>query len=262
MDNTKPKPTYAAPALEKAFEILELLADYPQGALVSEMAARLKRSVGELFRIVVVMEQLGYLQRSSTTDRYTVSYKILDLAYRATPAQNLLRLLLPEMRLLAGLTDQSCHCVVPNDGHGLVIAREESPGVRGFALRVGAAIDMLRSCSGHVILAFSEAHRAEQIILAAEKKTGVECDREALLSQLATVRKRGYDSRKSPITYGVTDISFPILGFDGKIAAALTIPFLALIDGSQKVTLHDATEMLRLTATRISMMAGHRPVSE
>ena len=42
-----------------ASEVVELLADYPDGALVSEMAASLGRSVGELFRIVIVMERLG-----------------------------------------------------------------------------------------------------------------------------------------------------------------------------------------------------------
>ncbi|MFS0773279.1 IclR family transcriptional regulator [Sphingomonas sp. 1P08PE] len=150
--------TYAAPALDKAFEILNLLASFPQGALVKEMSAALGRSVGELFRIVVVMEQAGYLQRSPITDRYTVSFKILELAFRATPAQDIVDAARPEMQRLARETEQSCHLVVANGAHGLVIAREENPGMRGFAVRLGATIDMIRSCSGQVLLAFSPVH--------------------------------------------------------------------------------------------------------
>ncbi len=77
------KGVYAAPALEKAFEIIELLAEHPEGALVSEMAAGLGRSVGELFRVVIVLERLGYLRKSAVSDRYTVTYRLLELAYRA-----------------------------------------------------------------------------------------------------------------------------------------------------------------------------------
>ncbi|MGJ3629644.1 hypothetical protein AB5I41_27565 [Sphingomonas sp. MMS24-JH45] len=36
---------------------------------------------------------------------------------------------------------------------------EENPGTRGFALRLGAQIDMIQSCSGQVILAFFRRRR-------------------------------------------------------------------------------------------------------
>ena len=56
-------------------------------------------------------------------------------------------------------------------------------------------------------------------------------------------------------TAGVTDISYPVFGFDGQIAAALTIPFLVMIDGSQR----DADTIraaLAQAATRLSQGLG------
>lgn len=259
MARTPLKGAYAAPAIEKAFEVIELLARRPGGALISEMAIDLGRSVGELFRIVVVMEQLGYLRKSETTDRYTVAYKLLDLAFRATPSQDLVRAALPEMQALVLEAGQSCHLVVAAGGSGMVVAREEQPGPRGFALKVGARIDMLRSCSGQVLLAFSSPQRAERIVEAAEAEQGQAIDRVWLAERLAAVRAAGFDARQSPITHGVTDISFPVFGFDGAIAAALTIPFLELIDGSQKVRLEEARAMLRTATARISDRLGHQP---
>lgn len=253
------KTTYAAPAIEKAFEVLELLVRWPEGALVSEMASDLGRSVGELFRIVVVMEQLGYLKKSQTTDRYTVTYKLLDLAFRATPSQDIVRAALPEMQVLAIEAGQSCHLVVPAGGSGMVVAREEQPGTRGFALKVGARIDIVRSCSGQVILAFSNDQHSEQIVRAAESERGVEIDRAWLAKRKAVIRAAGYDVRKSPITHGVTDISFPIFGFDREIVAALTIPFLELIDGSQKVHMDAACDLLRAATARVSDRLGYQP---
>ena len=252
------KGTYAAPAIEKAFEIIELLADHPEGALVSEMAVLLDRSVGELFRIVIVLEQLGYLRKSLRTDRYTVTYKLLDMAYRATPAQDLVRAAMPEMQGLVLEAGQSCHLVVPNGAQGLVIASEQQPGARGFSVRVGARIDIIKSCSGQVLLAFSDLQRAQQIIAAAEEEQGAPVDRVWLDGRLSAIRARGHDNRQSPITLGVTDISFPVFGFDGRVSAALTIPFLKLIDGSQKVGPDAAREMLRAAVARVSDTLGHQ----
>ena len=251
-----PRGNYAAPALDKAFDILELLADKPGGALISEMAAQLNRSVGELFRIVIVMEKRGFLQKSPDTDRYSVAYKILDLAYRATPAQDLTRAAAAQMEALALAVEQSCHLVVPNVGSGLVVARQENPIVRGFALRLGAPVDLLRSCSGHVLLAFSPADRVERILELAPVKLDAD-DAAKLEKRLGKVRRQGYEMIASAITRGVTDMSYPVFGFHGDVMAALTIPFLELIDGSQKVGMEEARLRLRETARQISRALGH-----
>jgi len=253
---TVPKGNYAAPALDKAFDILELLADKPGGALISEMAAQLDRSVGELFRIVIVMEKRGFLQKSPDTDRYTVAYKILDLAYRATPAQDLTRAAAPRMEALALAVEQSCHLVVPSGGSGLVVARQENPIVRGFALRLGAPVDLLRSCSGHVLLAFSPADRVARILELAPSKITAD-DAVKLEKRVAKVRKQGFEVMASAITRGVTDMSYPVFGFHGDVMAALTIPFLELIDGSQKVAMEEARRRLQETARQISRALGH-----
>lgn len=253
------KGNYNAPALDKAFLIIELLANNPQGLLASEMAAALGRSLGELFRIVVVMEEAGYLQKSKITDRYTVTYKFLDVAYRATPARKLVVTAQPEMQALAATIGQSCHLVVAQASEGLVIAREENPGVRGFALRIGASIDLLNSCSGHVLLAFSPEDASERMITrsAALRNAPVA---HSLSGRLQQVREQGFGLRESPITRGVTDISCPIFGFDGELLAALTVPFLELIDGSELVSIEQACAELKQTAQRISTALGWQPI--
>ncbi|WP_427968782.1 IclR family transcriptional regulator [Altererythrobacter sp.] len=258
MPRSELKRAYAAPAVEKAFEVIEYLAAHPKGALISEIAADLGRTVGELFRIVVVMENLGYLRKSRTTDRYTVTYKLLDVAFRATPSQDLVRAALPEMQALALETGQSCHLVVPSKGHGMVVAREEQPGTRGFSLKVGARVDIINSCSGQVILAFSDPMRVERIVGEAEEEGSQKVDLEWLNKRSEAIRKAGFDRRKSPITYGVTDISFPVFGFKQDVQAALTIPFMSMIDGSQKVELDEACEILRRTTERISDRLGYQ----
>ena len=142
---------------------------------------------------------------------------------------------------------------------GLVIAREENPGTRGFALRMGASIDIVNSCSGKVLLAFSGATQVTRIIDRLELVHGRPVGRARLSEELDRVRAQGFELRESPITRGVTDISYPVFGFGGEFMAALTIPFLETIDGSQSVTIPEARALLAETTARISAHLGHRP---
>lgn len=257
---TKPKrgssaQVYSAPALEKGIEIVELLADIPAGLSISEIALRLKRSMNEVFRIIVVMEGHGWLRKDPSTDCYSVTYHVLELAVRATPAQALSAIAAPIMNQLSAVTHQSCHLVVRAAGRGLVVHRQESVGGHAtFAVRLGVVVDLETSCSGHVLLAFSAAD-----VLASALK---EIPRPRTMSPsklekiLARVRQRGYETQPSARVVGVTDLSFPIFGFDGRIAAALTVPYLLFIDNSAPTSLARTRELLRDAARNVSRGLG------
>ena len=61
---------YPTPALEKGLDILELFAGTPEGLTVSEAARRLNRTVSEIFRMILCLEQRGYLAQSPNKERY------------------------------------------------------------------------------------------------------------------------------------------------------------------------------------------------
>lgn len=254
----KPR-SYAAPALEKGIDIIELLADEPGGLTITEMAQRLGRSISEIFRIIIVMEQRRWLRKDGASDRYSVTYRVLDVAFRATPARSLTQAAASVMHDLALATHQSCHLVVRGEALGMVVERQENIGAVGFGMRLGATIDLVTSCSGHVLLAFIAAARRNAVIDALTASSPELRDR--LLQRLEIVRAQGHEMQPSARTVGVTDISYPVFGFDGHIAAALTIPFLETIDGSQRVTLEESRLLLRDAASRISAGLGWMPDS-
>lgn len=239
-DSAEPRRTYSAPALEKGFNVIELLAETPHGLTISEIAQRLGLSISEIFRVIMVMERRAWL-RKGPGDRFRVTPRVLDLAFRATPAEELSAVASPIMHDLAQHIGQSCHMVVRNEGQGLVILRQESPGPTGFSVRIGASLSLEKSCSGHVLLAFASTRGPDTAEIAA---------------RLEDVRARGYEMMDSARTLGVTDISCPVFGFDGHIAAALTVPFLKLIDGTQVVDCDAAREHLARAAARISAGLG------
>ena len=246
-------PTYVAPALEKGFNVIELLARTPDGLTASEIAAGLGLSMSEIFRIIMVMERRRWL-RKSPGDKYRVTPLVLDLAFRATPAEELAAVAAPHMRDFAHATDQSCHLVMRNGSKGLVIMRQQNPGPTGFHVRIGTQLDLETTCSGHVLLGFSDG--APEFI-----SPGMPAD-PRLQATLSAVRQRGYERMESARTLGVTDVSYPVFDFHGDIAAAITVPFLRLIDGTQSVHLDQAQDILAETASRITAELAGRDKRE
>lgn len=243
---------YSAPALEKAIDIIELLAREPNGLTVSEIANRLCRSISELFRVIVVLDRRGWLHKDPASDRYRVTYKLLETAHRATPAQELTYVAAPLMQALSAIAMQSCHLVVVNGLSGLIILRQESPGPTGFAVRLGTSIALATNCSGHVLLAFMAADARSAIL----DQTVDPATAAALDAPLAAIRERGYESVRSARMAGVSDISCPIFGYDGHVVAALTIPFLEVIDETPHIAADEALVALKRTATQISHALG------
>ena len=130
------KTTYSAPALEKGFDIIELLATAPDGLTSSDIAQKLGRSLSEIFRILVVMERRRWLHKSES-DRYAVSYHVLETAFRASPVQALGAIAGPVMYELSQATVQSCHMVVLSDTHGLIVQLLVSSVLFGFVVWLG-----------------------------------------------------------------------------------------------------------------------------
>src|ERR1700680_1787671 len=143
---------YTAPALDKGLDILELLAGDPAPLTHSEIAHRLRRTSGEVFRMLVRLDQRGYICQVGADERYQLTLKFFELAHKYHPLQRLVAAARPLMQKGAETTGQSCHLAMLSHSEVVVVAQVDSPGKMGFAVRLGANIDLLDTASGHAIL--------------------------------------------------------------------------------------------------------------
>ena len=227
---------YQAPALEKGLDIVELLAGEPDALTQNQIAQRLGRSASEIFRMLEVLERRGWIARSADGG-YTTTLTLFELAHRTAPVNRLLSAALPEMRLLARRTGQSNHLVVYRDARILVLAQVDSPGSMGFSVRQGAHFPFrIDRTSARVLTAFQQPARREE--LTAEMLDGDTSapTLEALERNLDTIRRRGWEQRRSDTLPGITDICFPILDRHGDAIATLLQSYLAHRDLAVTVT--------------------------
>ncbi|WP_049722952.1 IclR family transcriptional regulator [Gilvimarinus polysaccharolyticus] len=243
-DNRK----YKAPALEKGLDILELLAASGEPLTTSQMATQLGRSVSELFRMVLALEYRGYIVAAEDgRDGYTLSNKLFTLGIARAPTKTLLQVALPEMSDLARQIGQSCHLAVVSGDQVVVIGRIENPGDLGFSVRVGYRRPLLQATSGRSLFGF-QSPETRALMLAHLNDADPTCVAEFVKQADETVA-RGYVSNASDFVDGVTDLSAPILGARGALAA-ITVPYVK--SNPQVCSLEQALEYLQATAKKIS----------
>ncbi len=103
---------------------------------------------------------------------------------------------------------------------------------------------MAPSASGLVLLAFQETTIQEIRIKESLLNKSV-TEIEAFRNSLKEISIKGFASIQSSQYAGLRAISFPILDMNGNAVAAITIPMLARIDGTNQVSKSEIEDKLR-----------------
>jgi DNA-binding IclR family transcriptional regulator len=246
---------YRAPALDKGLDILELLAGVDGGLTQAEIAKRLRRSPNEFYRMLDRLVRRGYVTRLEG-DRYSLTLKLFGLAQLHAPVRRLVSYATPLMRELAEKSLQANQLVVFDRGSAVVIAQQEAPGYWGISIRVGSHISLFDTGSGHVLMAFRPQPEREMMI--AEQARGSEQPRSLpeFFARLDQVRERGYEMMSSLQTAGVYNLSAPVLGADGRAIAALTVPYITLVNAPGAPDITRTIQLILETAEKLSHLAG------
>ena len=219
-------PEYSAPAIDKALDILEVLADSSGLMSQLEIAKAVDRSPGQIFRPLMRLEKRGYIFREKQSGLYQLSMRIFDLAHRQEPLRSLLTAAVPVMRDLAAEVGQSCNLGILDTEQVRIVAQVESSADFGFRVRVGALFDLAHTATGNVLAAFS-----------AGTYDGIDED------LLASIRTDGGLVLPDSAQPGITDVVVPILRSNGQDAvAALTVPYISTSYSSSGV------DVVRVTA--------------
>ena len=183
---------YRVPALDKAFDVLELLAESTRPLSQTEIAEATGRTVSTLFRVLSTLEARGWLLRDADSGLYSFSMAAFDLAHRQPALRGLLDASLPPMRALSERVRQSCNLSVLDAGAVRVVAQVESPADFGYRVRVGAVFAADATATGAVLTGGGDPLR-----------------------------------RDDPLQAGITDLVVAVRDAHGGVRAALTVPYVA-----------------------------------
>ncbi len=249
---------YSAPALEKGLDILELLSAQTKMLSKTRIAQELGRSASEVFRMLGCLEERGYICEQVPGEGYGLTMRLHELVNKWPPHERLIAAALPEMRLLADETLQSCHLGVHNSGKLYVVAQAESPLPISLNFKIGSEFPLLRTASGRVLLAFQTKKVADYWT----HTIAPDLDAEAqaiLAGKCEKIRREGIEISESDRVEGLIDLSCPIMDAQGAAVAAITIPFLKFLN--RDVDSQLVKSRLASSAQAISALLGN-PASQ
>ncbi len=247
-------PSYSAPAIDKALDVLEFLADSSQGMSLTGIAEGLGRTKQELFRVLVCLVERGYLVRDEN-QIYRLSTKLFEIGSQHASTQTLIARAMPHMERLAARIGESCHLNVVVQNRMLVIARVEANADVMLTVRVGATFELHRRNSGLIGLAYLPERRQQEYW----DQAGEHPAQIAKLEQrLDEIRQQGYAEMESPIVHGVRDTAAPVLGSGSSLLGVLCVAHVCRTD--EPAARPDILEAVQQTARDISAEFG--PVTE
>ncbi|MDW7692974.1 IclR family transcriptional regulator [Flammeovirgaceae bacterium SG7u.111] len=226
---------YMTPALDKGLDILEYLSEIAVPQSQIEISQGINKTPNEIYRMLVCLEERGYLNKDSATGKFSLSLKLYQLSHRHSPVDEFLKASKPIMELLSNTTKQSCHIGILYDKKLMVISQTRSPGPVSLSIEEGSLFPLHKTTSGRVLLAFMPDPQRGNLLEGTKDFVSLsQKQRKAFLNQLEEVKAKGYDMRDSEITHGVIDIATPVGSANHGIYAALAISSLSNITDKEK----------------------------
>ena len=254
VDKVKKAEKYSAPALSKGLDILELLATQSTGMKKSEIAKTLDRSISEIFRMLAVLADRGYVSVDDVSEQYSLTLKMFELAHRHPPIKRLTNVAADIMADLAAHLNQSIHLAILYGTDILVIAQNDPPGNNVTSVRLGARIPVILTASGAVLVSHLPQPKLEDLCNQVQDATPAQI--KTFKDSVAQAMATDVCVNPSMIIAGVQNISVPIMDYSGQVVASLTIPFIQRLISTNDPDLETAKQAMIDAGRKISNLLG------
>lgn len=247
---------YNAPALDKGLDIMEYLSKVGVPMSQADIAQGINRTPSEIYRMLVRLEERGYLLRGSNAGKYRLSLKMYSLSHRHTPFDELKRVAQYPMQSLSEFTRQSCHLSIMDNDQLLIIAQTRSPSAVSLSIEEGTHFPLSRTTSGSVLLSmFSPEERLDILSRDDFYAKWNKKEQKELLSSINEIGKHGYRLGKSKLTSGITDIAVPIGRNNSNLTAVLAVSvFTSSLD--EELNIEELLRAMKETQVKINRLIG------
>ncbi|MTD57220.1 IclR family transcriptional regulator domain-containing protein [Amycolatopsis pithecellobii] len=239
-------------ALARGLDVLRCFQAAKPAMTLSEVATATELARPTARRILITLEQLGYVR--GTDGAFSLTPRVLELGMAYIGSVNLWELTRPHLRELVRQTNESCS-IAQLDGSDVVyVARVAVPKLVALAVTIGTRFPALPTSLGKVLLASLTPTELDRT-LAEPSRAGVPSrwtpEREEIDTVLREVRARGWAATDQQLALGIRSVAAPIRDGDGTVVAAVNVNAHAAETTMETLVEHHLPLLLR-TASAIS----------
>lgn len=235
--NEKNSREYAAPAVDRALDILEFMAEHHRPFGATEIARELDIPVNSVFRILKRLTERRYTSQDPDSGGYQLSYRIFTLGMSLYTRFELRQRARPHLEWLCRETEETCQLQIPQENRMLVV--DTFNPEKEFFLRIvpGSLVYYHPNAYGKAVLAFTDEEKVKALL--PDRMVGLTTntiiDRNLFIEHLEGVRETGIAYDDEEYTSGIFCVGAPVFDFENKPVAGLgTTCLLSTLDDRKK----------------------------
>lgn len=225
MRETPPQGIYKVQALDRAFAVLDLLAESGTALGLAQVAASLQLHKSTAHRFLMVLEKHRMVERTAG-GKFRLGLRLFDFGNRAIEQYDLRERAQPHLRRLVAETEETAHLCILEGAHVIYIDKIEPTRSVRMITRVGATNPVHCTSVGKAILAFLPEERLSDVL----HRTRFErftnrtiLTAEALRAEIEKTRRRGYAVDDEELEEGLRCIAVPVLDAQRLPVAAVSV---------------------------------------
>jgi IclR family transcriptional regulator, KDG regulon repressor len=253
----QPTGGYRVQVLDRALEILDLLAAEGPNLTTMELSLRLKLHRSTVHRLLMVLMQHRLVARDASGNVYHLGLKLCELGSQAVAQLDIGEQAGPHLKQLVLETGETAHVGVMDDGEVVSVTSVVSQRAVRTPSTVGKRNPAYCTSLGKAMLAFlpEEVERVISNGFQARTPNTITSPR-ALKADLSKVRERGWAIDDEEFEEGLRCLGAPVFHYNGELAAAISITGPAFRITKEKIT--QLVSPLLREAAALSRELGYR----
>jgi len=239
-------------ALARGLDILAAFGADHRGMSLSEVAGAAGLARPTARRLLLTLEELGYVRSSGGT--FELTPKVMSLGMSYVSSLGLWDIARPHMEALVARTGESSSMAQLDGADIVYVARVSVPKLIALRVDIGTRFPAVQTSQGKVLLAALPPDQVAAVI-AQPSRSGLPpyIGRQAgpLRDELAEIRARGWALADEELAPGVRSVAVPVRDGSGTVRAAMNVTVHAAETTIQRL-LHEHLPALLTTAGEIS----------
>lgn len=247
-------------AFERGLSVIRSFGGHSSQMTLAEVARATGLNRATARRLLITLEELGYVRR--VDDRFSLTPRVLDLGYAYLSSLALPQLALPYLEQLSEEVHEASSVGVLDATEVVYVARVPANRVMTVSIGLGTKFPAYRTSLGRALLASLSEEEVATIWETSDRREPTPRTVSSLAElrrHLETVRERGFALVDQELELGVRSVAAPLHDASGRTVAAINVSTHVSRTSKAELKQRFIPALLR-TAAEIDHVLANRPV--
>ncbi len=243
-------------ALDRTFDLLELLARFPQGLALSDISVKIGLHKSTVHRLLGSLKGRSYIEQDETSGRYRIGMAFIALAAPYLSQLDLKTVAEPEMRRLSDHLGVTAYLATLRDDEVVYLDKvERYDGFRRFDI-IGRHVPVHCTSLGKSLVMDMDPQDIRALLSRRppfKLTSGTITDIDDIVANIRMCRERGWSSDIQEHEEGVNCVGAPVRDYRGRTVAAISAVWRVIRSGEE---MDEAGREVAAAASEISKRLG------